>query len=126
MSMSLYSKKALGRAAAILTTGEVAGATFPLHNAKNRQVTVDLSFTLGMLTNVIVRAYGSQDGSTWDPISVNGEDVLTETLTANTERMYVMPSLEGVKFFRVTVQGTGTVTSSSAAFDYLYTQSGGR
>lgn len=122
--MADYSLKQVGRAAAILTTGEVAGATFKLSRAKDRKVTVALTFTIGSLTDVDVHFYGSVDGTNWDVIAPNGA-AMTETLTASAERMYPVPSMEGVKFFRVSVQGGGTVTSSSCAFDYLYTRPGG-
>lgn len=130
---------AVGRAAAILTTGEVAGASFDLDKAGGAQVVVDLSFTKGSLTNAIVRFYGSRDGTTFDPIAVmsaagtvaTGDGTIAgamqpmiDTLTANAERMYVVPKLPGVKWFRVSIQGTGTVTSSSAAFNYLYDRLG--
>lgn len=123
MASSAPNKATVGRSAAILTTGEVAGATFDLNNAWGSQVTVDLSFTLGSLTNVVVRFYASMDGTTFDPISI-GATVLTETLTASTERCYVVPALPGWKNFRVSLQGTGTTTSSTANFTYRYLRRG--
>lgn len=123
MASSAPNKATVGRSAAILTTGEVAGATFDLNNAWGSQVTVDLSFTLGSLTNVVVRFYASMDGTTFDPISL-GSTLMTETLTASTERCYVMPALPGWKNFRVSLQGTGTTTSSTANFTYRYLRRG--
>jgi len=123
MASSAPNKAFVGRSAAILTTGEVAGASFDLNNAHESAVTVDLSFTLGSLTNVIVRFYASTDGVTFDPIA-SPATVVTETLTASAERCYVLPSLAGWKFFRATAQGTGTVTSSSCAFSYRYLNRG--
>ncbi len=95
---------ATGRAADILTTGEVFGTA--------------LTFTIGSLTNVIVKFYGSADDVTYDPLA-NGIAVLTETLTASAERMYVI-SAPGVRYFKASVQGTGTVTSSTCAYVYRY------
>lgn len=112
-------KSQVGRAAAILTTGEVAGARINLDRVKDSTVTVDLSFTLGSLTNVVVRFYTSMDGTTYDPIAINAA-LITETITADAERCYVLPNLAGWKWMRVSVQGTGTVTGSSCAFTYRY------
>lgn len=109
----------VGRAAAILTNSEVKGAALDLQTLSvDGRVTVDLTFTLGSLTNMIVRFYGSTDDVTYDPIAVNGA-VLGETLTANAERMYVL-DLPGVRYFKVGVTGTDTLTSSSCAYTYRY------
>lgn len=123
MASSASNKSFVGRSAAILTTAEVAGATFDLNNAYNSQVTVDFTFTIGSLTNVVVRFYASMDGTTFVPIAQSGA-VLTETVTATATRAYVVQPLSGWKNFRVTVQGTGTVTSSSCAFTYRYLRRG--
>jgi hypothetical protein len=124
MASSAPNRSAVARAAAILTTGEVAGSAFDLNNAFNSQVTVDLSFTIGSLTNVIVRFYASMDGVTYDPIVVNGGTIMTETLTASAERCYVVPALSGWKQFRISLQGTGTTTSSTANATYRYLRRG--
>lgn len=124
MASSAPNKSFVGRAAAILTTGEVAGNAFDLNNAWASQVSVDFSFTKGSLTNVIVKFYASIDGSTYDPIYDAQGNQLTETLTADGERCYQVPMLPGWKWFRVSVQGTGTVTGSSAEFNYLYLRRG--
>jgi hypothetical protein len=120
-----YRLSKVGRASAVLTTGEVAGAALDLDICKDKQVTIDLSFTIGMLTNVTVRFYGSTDGTTYDllaHLAVPGTSSVA--LTASTERMYVMPPLPGVKWFRVTVQGSGTVTNSLCDFTYRYDRRG--
>jgi len=124
MASSAPNKATVGRSAAILTTSEVAGATLDLNNAWGSQVTVDLSFTIGSLTNVIVRFYASMDGTTFDPIAVNGGTLMSETLTASAERCYVVPPLVGWKNFRVSLHGTGTATSSTANFSYRYLRRG--
>jgi hypothetical protein len=123
MASSASNKAFTGRNAAVLTTSEVAGSAFDLNNAYQSQVCVDFSFTIGSLTNVIVKFYASMDGTTYDPI-YNGTTALTETLTASGERCYVMPPLSGWKYFRASVQGTGTVTSSTANFSYRYLRRG--
>jgi hypothetical protein len=113
------SASTVGRAATILTTGEVVGATLDLQSTSlDHAVTVELDFTLGSLDNEIVRFYGSSDNVTFRPISVDGT-VLTETLTANATRCYVV-RVPGIRYFRASVQGTGTVTSSSCAYTYRY------
>jgi hypothetical protein len=108
-----------GRAAAILTNLEVKGTTLDLQTTTaDGRVTVDLSFTIGSLTNMIVVFYGSADDITWDPLH-NGVALLTETLTATAERMYTI-STAGIRYFTVGVTGTDTLTSSSCAFTYRY------
>lgn len=108
-----------GRVAAILTTAEVDGAVLDLQaNSFDNEVSVELDFTLGSLTNVVVRHYGSSDGVTFRPLH-NGASLLTETITANATRCYTL-RVPGVRYFKTTVQGTGTVTSSSCAYTYRY------
>ena len=123
MASSAPNKAILGRAAAILTTAEVAGASLDLNSAYAAAVTVDLDFTLGSLTNVVVRFYASMDGGTWKPINL-GQGLLTETLTASASRAYVIPHLAGWKSFVASVQGTGTPTGSSVNVTYRYLNQG--
>jgi hypothetical protein len=123
MASSSPNKALLARAAAILTTGEVAASSLDLNNAYGAYVTVDLDFTIGSLTNVTVRAYASVDGVTYKPISLAGT-TFSEVLTATATRCYVFPPLVGWKFFRVSLQGSGTATSSSATVNYRYLQYG--
>jgi hypothetical protein len=123
MASSAPNGSLVGRAAAILTTGEVAGAALDLNRTWGGHAVVDLSFTIGSLTNVIVRFYASLDGVTYKPIAVNAA-VIAETLTASAERAYVLPNMGGWKYLRVSVQGTGTVTSSSCAFTYRFQKRG--
>lgn len=124
MASSAPNKAMIGRAAAILTTGEVAGAAFDLNNSWGSHVSVDLSFTIGSLTNIIVKAYASMDGTTYDPITDYSGAAWSRTETASVERCYSIPAVPGWKFFRVTVQGTGTVTSSTCTFTYRYLNRG--
>lgn len=123
--MADYTRSLLGRAAAVLTTGEVAATTLnllsnPPHDA---QVAADVAFTLGSLTNGIFRFYASMDGTNFDLI-YNGGTASTITLTANADLCVVIPPLSGYKYFRASVQGTGTVTSSSAAITYRWLRKG--
>lgn len=123
MASSAPNKTMVARSAAILTTGEVSATALDLNKAWGGIVTVDLDFTIGSLTNVIVRFYASSDGTTYKPIST-GTTTLTETITATATRTYALPSLAGWKFFKVTLQGTGTTTSSSATVSYRWLQLG--
>lgn len=118
-----YTQSEVGRAAAILTTAEVAGNSLNLDVVKDKRVTVDFSFTKGSLTNGIVKFYASKDDSTYDLIYFGGT-AMTETLTADGERCYTLPPLAGWNYFRATLQGTGTTTSSSGAFTYRYDKLG--
>jgi len=124
MASGTYNKQVAARAAAILTTGEVAGASFDLNEAFNSQVSVFLDFTIGSLTNVIARFYASMDGTTFYPIAAPTGAVMTETITANGTRAYTLPSLCGWKYFRASLQGTGTATSSTATMTYRYLRRG--
>lgn len=123
MASSFPNGSSPGRTAAILTTGEVAGTALDLNKAFGGQCTVDLSFTIGSLTDITVRFYASMDGTTYDPVYVNGATI-TEVLTASAERCYVIPSLAGWKHFRVSVQGNGTLTNSTANFVYRFLKAG--
>lgn len=123
MANSAANKAFPARAAAILTTGEVAASRLDLNLCWSGLVSVDLDFTLGSLTNGIMRFYVSADGTTYKPIAVSGA-VVTETITADATRSYVFPALVGWKWFRASIQGTGTVTSSSATISYRRLQPG--
>ncbi len=123
MASSGPNKAFIARAAAVLTTSEVAGASLDLNTTYASTATVDVDFTLGSLTNVILRFYASMDGVTWKQI-VTGGSVLSETLTATASQAFSMPHLSGWKFLRASAQGTGTVTSSSCDITYRYLAQG--
>ena len=107
-----------GRAAAILTNSEVKSTTLDMQTTADGRVTVDLSFTIGSLTNMIVAFYGSADNVTFDQLALPDGTLCGETLTASAERMYVINA--PVRYFAVGVTGTGTLTSSSCAIVYRY------
>jgi hypothetical protein len=118
-----YTKKQAARAAAILTTGEVAANAFLTEKSDNGALTVELKFTIGSLTNVIVKFYGSADGTNY--YAVNEPYVgLSETLTGSVNKYYTFPALPGLKRFRVSLTGTGTATNSTATVNYYYFQRG--
>lgn len=124
MASSAPNKSLLARAAAILTTGEVAGASLDLNEAWGDGVSVQLDFTLGSLTNVIIRFYVSMDGTTFYALRGQTGAAVTETVTASATNAYSVPIPAGWKFFRASLQGTGTVTSSSATLNYRYLRRG--
>lgn len=112
-------KSLAARASAVLTASEVAATRLDLTEVWGGAVSVHLDFTIGMLTNVIVKHYVSMDGTTYVPVA-SGSAVLTETITATGTRAYSLTGLGGWKFYRATLQGTGTVTNSLAALTYRY------
>jgi hypothetical protein len=122
MASSAPNKSFVVRAAAILTTGEVAGASFDLNEAWGSEPTVQINFTLGSLTNGIFRAYVSMDGVTFVPLETSPGTTL-RTLTADGTVAIPIYAM-GWKFLRISVQGTGTVTSSSAAVTLRYLKRG--
>lgn len=108
----------VGRAAAILTNSEVFSTALDMANTLDGGVTIDVDFTKGSLTNMILVIYGSSDDVTYKPIYF-GVTAATETITANATRLYnIKPA--GVRYVKVGVTGTGTVTSSSCTITYLY------
>jgi hypothetical protein len=123
--MADYTRSQVGRSAAVLTTSEVAGNTLNLLTTSphESQLTVDVDFTIGSLTNATFRFYASMDGTTFDLIHV-GATSSALALTASDTVAVTMPSLAGYKYFRATVQGSGTVTGSSAAFTYRWLRRG--
>jgi hypothetical protein len=123
MASSAANRAFIARAAAILTTGEVAGTSFDLNEAHDSEVDVQLDFTVGSLTNGIFRFYVSVDGTNWYTHFGPSAAALTQTLTAN-GALSIPVSGKGWKFLRVSVQGTGTVTSSSATVTVRYLRRG--
>ena len=123
MASSAPNKSFAVRAAAILTTGEVAGTSFDLNNAWGAEAVAQIDFTLGSLTNGIFRFYVSQDGSTFYSLFGPTGAALTQTYTGNATNAIPIKA-NGWKFLRVSVQGTGTVTSSSAAVSLTYLRRG--
>jgi hypothetical protein len=123
--MADYTRSQVGRAAAILTTSEVAGTSLSLLNSSvhDAQLCVDISHTEGSLTSCTFRFYASMDGTNWDLIYIGGT-ATSITLEADGELCVSMPNLSGYKFFRASAHGNGTVTNSSAAFTYRWLRKG--
>lgn len=123
MASSAYNKAFAVREAAILTTGEVNGTSFDLNNANNSEVVAEISFTLGSLTNGIFRVYASVDGTNFFKLTDSSGAAIALTLTASNS-LAVPLRAGGFKFLRISVQGTGTVTSSSATVNLRYLRRG--
>lgn len=113
---SLQKTKIVGRAAAILTTSAVASNTVQVGNTSDGNVLVYADFTKGSLTNVIINPQVSDDGTNWYDLTTPG----ALTLTADGAKAFSCPC-GGAKYFRCTATGTGTVTSSSLALKFGYT-----
>lgn len=111
------------RAAAILTTAEVAGGNVDLNDAAGSDAAVEIDFTIGSLTNVVVRFYVSNDNVTFKPLFGPSGAALTQTVTAT--GVSVIPiKAPGYPILRVSAQGTGTVTSSSLTLTVRYDRRG--
>lgn len=123
MASSAPNKALAVRSAAILTTGEVAGTSVDVNEAFNGEFNVQIDFTIGSLTNMVVRFYGSMDGTNFYGLYGTNGSALTQTLTASST-ISVPVKAGGWKFMRVSCQGTGTVTSSSATVTARYLRRG--
>ncbi len=122
MASAAPNKSVAARASAVLTTGEVQADELDLNETFSSLVTAHISFTLGSLTNCTFRFYASPDLSssgTYYPVKTMGGGVTNLVLTGDTEVIESF-SLPGMKWFRVSAQGSGTVTSSLAAITYRY------
>jgi hypothetical protein len=119
MASSAPNREVAARAAAILTTGEVQATALDLNETFSSILTVHISFTLGSLTNCTFRFYVSEDGVTYVPVKTLGGGVTELVLTGSNEVVESF-SAPGWKWFRVSAQGSGTVTSSSATITYRY------
>lgn len=123
MATNSPNRSTVSRAAAILTTGEVAGASIDLNETFNSSLSLQVDFTLGSLTNVTVRQYVSMNGSTWYEHRTNAGVTTAVVLSANST-INIPVHAPGWKFFRPSVQGSGTVTSSSATLTHRYLRRG--
>lgn len=119
MASPAANKVVTARAAAILTTGAVDASIFTLPKAWAERLAVDMRFTLGSLTNCTFAFYvADKDQTAWIPIESAGGNV-SWVPTASGNRSVVIEA-PGWSFFKVTCQGSGTVTSSSATVYYRW------
>jgi len=111
------------RAAAILTTGAVLSSALDLEHAgaatwgvnpgtlRTTGATIQITFTLGSLTNMIIQVQISNDGGT--TYFIAHEYDRTCDTSADDLQIQVAPLSVQDTHIQVSVQGTGTVTSSS-------------
>lgn len=113
------------RSSAVLTTSYV-GTTPVQSDGGHNQAVFLINFTIGSLTDVLIKAQLSTDNVTWydAPIKGNGTTVTTEyqqpllsdvaKLAATGTYAYQVPMM-GLPYCRLALKGEGTVTSSLAA-----------
>lgn len=128
MSSSLfgdYSHNAV-RAAAILTNSYVAGTVIEASYSMD-QIIIYWSFTKGSLTSGELKVEFSNDNVTFyqQTVTTPAGGVITEDLgehkvTADGNYRLAIPIKD--RFIKVSVKGTGTVTSSSATVDVILGQ----
>lgn len=126
MASSAPNRVQPARASSVLTTGEVAATSLDLNEIMPGScVLLDVNFTLGSLTNVILKAYVSTDGVTFVPLREGPAAlVATVTLTASDAFGWSLRVPSGYKYFRTSATGTGTVTGSLLATSYRYVKRG--
>jgi ribosome-interacting GTPase 1 len=112
------------RASSVLTTSEVF---YELKGYEemimfSNQLSLDIDFTKGSLTNCLIKIYTKKEGGEWvtlPSLSISAGVVtvndLVITLTASTKFNFETPI--NAKHIRIGVQGTGTVTSSLLALN---------
>ena len=115
------------RSAAILTTSYVAGTVLGPTNASTasyNQLIIYWDFTLGSLTSGELKVEFSHDGTnyyqeTFSSVSTGtSTDTLGEHTTAATgKRRIAIPIKDN--YIKISVKGTGTVTSSSCKVDAI-------
>ena len=111
--------RVVGRSAAILTNDAVDSNIVAIPQTIDGNVQVMVEFTIGSLTNVILKPYVG-DGTNW----YLNTDPGTATLTASGDYAFVV-NCGGAKQFKLSVTGTGTVTSSSLTVWFGYRVAGG-
>ncbi len=107
------------RSAAILTTSYVAGTV--VDNAQEfNQLVVHWSFTKGSLTTAELKVEFSVDGTSYFQESVASTTGGTTTYTAREHQLSATGNVPieipiSCRYIKISVKGTGTVTSSSVA-----------
>lgn len=111
------------RSAAILTTSYVAGTVINYSNANpalNNQLLLYVDFTIGSLTTAEIKVEYSHDGSTYFQETFESISGGTATLSLGIYQIgstgkYVIAIPIKASYIKISVKGTGTVTSSSMA-----------
>jgi len=109
------------RAAAILTTGYVAGTVLSDCGLMNQLVLL-INFTIGQLTDMSIKIEFSDDNSTWYQETTNSisAGVCTESAASHkysATGKYRLPVEIKDRFIRVSAIGNGTVTDSTLTID---------
>lgn len=125
----LYSKKTL-RESAVLTGSYVASTVYGPTGVSNRdpvsnnQLMLYIGFTIGSLTSAELKVEFSDDGTTYyqetssSVLSGTSTDrVVEHTFTATGNYRLAIPLAD--RYIKVSVKGTGTVTSSLMAIDAI-------
>lgn len=126
MASSAPNRVLAARASAVLTNSEVKASSLDINDvAAGTKISVEIAFTIGSLTNVILIPYVSMDGSTWHKLHTEAAGtVATLTLTGSDTGAWVLPVPNGYKFFAIGATGTDTVTNSLLALNYRYIRRG--
>ena len=120
MSSPYANRSLVLRSAAILTTGAVNSTAFLLNRALNSTVSVDVRFTVGSLTNCTFAFLVSTDDVTYVPLDPGASGTVSWVPTASLNRSITIRA-PGWTYLRVSAQGSGTVTSSSATITARWT-----
>jgi hypothetical protein len=91
-----------------------------IHRTLDGRVQVHASFTLGLLTNVVLKPQVLGPDSTWRDVTDPG----SLTLTASGDKAFLVPCA-GCKQFRVLITSSGTVTSSDLSMWFGFQLAGG-
>ena len=112
------------RAAAILTTGYVAGTVigtdFQLY--QHNQLVLLVNFTIGSLTNASIKVEFSPDNSTWYQETFSSISTTTDSVSlgvhlfAGTGKFRIAIPIKD-RYIRVSAIGNGTVTNSTMTID---------
>lgn len=109
------------RSAAILTTSYVAGTVVDTQGDYNQAI-INVAFTIGSLTSAQLKIEFSNDGTNYyqETNASVSAGTTTETLAEHTWAAtgnYRIPVPVLDRYIKISVKGTGTVTSSSCAVD---------
>ena len=118
-----YDRHQIGRASLVLTNAEVAAASLDLTKCHDGKFTCTAGFTIGTLTNVILRTYVSQDGTTWD-LAYNASGLAAVVTLTATDTISIQVDQPGYLFARVTAEGTGAVGGSLLVLTYNWLRKG--
>lgn len=115
----MNSKTFTVRAAAILTSSEVAGTTFANTLSYNGMVSVYIQLTIGSLDAATFYFYVSRDnGTTWVPLRLS--DGTTSVSFSEDTNIAIPVNVNGWTTMKVGTLGEGTATSSTATVQAVY------